>query len=184
MRQVIVASRYAKSLLQLAAEKGVEGAVYEDMKLVAETCRENRELELLLKSPIVRADKKMAILEDIFKDELQELSMGFIDLITSKGREGFLFEIAVEYQDQYKSKHAIITATVTTATGLDADMKSAVLKLVKGSADSEVVLIEQTDADLIGGLILRIGDEQYDGSLQRRLNDLKREFGNNSFIAN
>ena len=184
MGQVIVASRYAKSLLKLAAEKGVDAAVYNDMKLVAMTCHENRDLELLLKSPIVKVDKKITILEAIFKEQVNAISLSFLNIITKKKRENFLYEIAIEYQNQYKFKHAIVTATVTTATGLDADMKSAVLKLIKGSADSEVELIERTDVDLIGGLILRIGDNQYDGSLQRRLNDLKLEFEGNPHIAN
>ena len=184
MRQTLVASRYAKSLLGLVSERGVEGVTYDDMKLVAQTCEESRELELLLKSPIVKSDKKTAILKEIFKGKLSELTERFIQTIVKNRRENYLYEIAKEYLVQYKSKNNIITAMVTTATGLDADMKSAVLKLVKGSADSEVELVERTDADLIGGLILRIGDKQYDGSLQRRLSDLKQEFGNNSFIAN
>ena len=184
MRNVIVASRYAKSLLLLASEKGVEGTTYEDMKLVADTCDESRDLELLLKSPVVKSDKKIQILNSIFKGKLNELSLKFLDLITNNKREGFLHDIAIEYQEQYKAKHAIITATVTTATGLDDDMKSAVLKLIKGSGNSEVELIQRIDKDLIGGLILRIGDQQYDGSLQRRLSDLKQEFGNNTYIAN
>ena len=167
MGQVIVAARYAKSLLRLAAEKGTEAAIYSDMKLVAKTCEENRDLELLLRSPIVKVDKKTTILEAIFKDKVNPLSQSFLNIITKKKRENFLPEIAIEFQNQYKRKHAIVTATVTTATGLDAEMKSAVLKLIKGSADSEVELIELTDTNLIGGMIVRIGDNQYDGSLQR-----------------
>ena len=183
MGNVIIASRYAKSLLHLAAEQGVENAIYDDMRLVSSTCEESRELDLLLKSPIVKAEKKISILEAIFKGKLNKLSQSFMDLITKNKREAFLYEIARAYQTQYKAKHAIITATVTTASGLDADMKSAVLKLVKGSANSEVELIEKTDNEIIGGLILRIGDNQYDGSLQRRLSDLRQEFGGN-YLAN
>ena len=78
MRQVIVASRYAKSLLLLAGEKGVDGEIYENMKLVADTCDENRDLDLLLKSPIVKADKKISILEAIFKGKLNEISLSFV----------------------------------------------------------------------------------------------------------
>jgi len=162
----------------------VEETTYEEMKLVAEVCQENRELELLLKSPVVKAHKKMAILSAIFKGRLSELTFSFIKIITSNRREGFLYEIALEYQDQYKVQNSIVTATVTTATGLDASMKSAVLKLIKNNARSEVELIERTDEALIGGLILRIGDQQYDGSLVRCLNDLKQEFDNNTFIVN
>ncbi len=184
MRHVIVASRYAKSLLQLAEEQGVEETIYEDMKLVASVCKESRELELLLKSPVVKAHKKMVIMGAIFEGKLNELALNFINLIASNRREGFLYQIALEYQDQYKAKNSIVTATVTTAIGLDASMKSAVLKLIQKSDRSEVELIERTDEDLIGGLILRIGDKQYDGSLQRCLNDLKQEFNNNTLIVN
>lgn len=183
MSNLIIATRYAKSLLQLASEKGAEKAIYDDMILIENTCVESRELELLLKSPIVKAQKKIAILDAVFKDQIHKISQNFIDIIARNKREALLYDIAIAFQNQYKIKNDILTATVTTAVGLDANTKSAVLQLIKNSAKSEVELIERTDADIIGGLILRIGDKQYDGSLQRRLSDLKQEFGEN-YLAN
>lgn len=68
--------------------------------------------------------------------------------------------------------------------GLDAEMRNAVLKLVQDSTKSEVELVEKKDPDLIGGLILKIGDKQYDGSLQRSLNDLRKELNVKKYLAN
>ena len=126
----------------------------------------------------------MAILKTLFEGRLSDLSEGFIDIIVKNRRDVYLQDITLEFQNQYKAANNIVTAVVTNAEGLDADMKSAVLKLVKDSSKSEVDLIERKDKDLIGGLILRVDDKQYDGSIQRRLGDLRKEFGEKTYMAN
>ena len=174
MKGARVSSRYAKSLLGLAKERGELEHAFADMKLIAETCENNKELALLLKSPIIKSDKKTQVLDAIFGNKICKLSNEFIQTITRKGREGLLYIIAVEFQNQYKLEKNIVTAIVTSASGLDDILRKKVLDLVKGSAGSEVELIENKDKNLIGGLIVRLGDKQVDASIHRKLNDLKK----------
>jgi len=174
MKGTRVSSRYAKSLLGIAKEQGELEQAYSDMKLISETCENNKELTLLLKTPIVKADKKIQVLDALFSNHIGKLSMRFVQTIARKGRERFLYTIAVEFQNQYKVEKNIVTAVVTSATGLDEKLRKKVLELVKNSVASEVELIENQDKDLIGGFIVRLGDKQVDASIHRKLNDLKK----------
>jgi F-type H+-transporting ATPase subunit delta len=82
-----VAYRYARSLMELAQEKGVLAGVHEDMRLVGSTCAANRELVVLLNSPVVKADKKDRILEQVFAGKVGQLTATFMGILVRKGRE-------------------------------------------------------------------------------------------------
>lgn len=177
-----LSSRYSRSLLLLAIERGELNQVFEDMKLIAKTCHENRELVILLRSPIIKTDKKSVILHELFADKISKTSMAFIEIITNKRREYFLEKIAEEFTNQYKENNNIATATVTTTLKLDSSLREKILTLVKNKTKQEVELIERIDEKLIGGFVLRIGDTQIDASIHRKLSDLKKNFSENPYV--
>src|SRR6187200_1447433 len=125
-----VARRYAKSLLDLARERGEIEAVNNDMKLLAQVCSSNHDLRLLLSSPIISSDKKHAILKRVFSGKISAMSMSFFDIISRKGRESYMEGIALEYTRLYKEYKGIQTAIVTSAVGLDDKLRSEVYKMV------------------------------------------------------
>jgi F-type H+-transporting ATPase subunit delta len=182
MQGTRVASRYAKSFIDLAMEQGVLEQAYNDMKYITEVCESTHEFVTFLKSPIIKTDKKQAVLKQIFSGKLNKVTDAYIHLITSKKREIYLAEIAVEFINQYKEKKKILTAVVTTANGIDDVIRKKVMEIVKGLSTSEVVLKEKINKDIIGGYILRVGDKQVDASIARKLNSLKRSFNENPFI--
>lgn len=182
MTGVKLASRYSRSLLLLAIERGELEEVYNDMKLVANTCSENKDFTVLLRSPIIKTDKKRSILREIFAGKINKTSMAFLEIITNKRREYFLEKIAVEFLSQYKENKKITSATVTTSVKLDNDLKEKILALIKNQMKQDVDLVELVDEKLIGGFILRIGDTQIDSSIQRRLNDLRKSFKENPYV--
>ena len=181
MAHTKVASRYAKSFLGLVAEKGKLDEAIQDMELVQKTISENRELVILLKSPVVKTDKKISILESIYGKHLSEASMLFINLITKKRREGVLPEIADSFIAQYKAMKGITTAKVTSATVLSDDAKKKIADLVQKEVGGTVELSTEINPDLIGGFVLRIGDKQLDTSILNKVNKLKQEFGKNLY---
>ena len=146
------------------------------------TCRENRELHVLLKSPVVKTDKKQEILKEIFGSKIEKMTAEFIDIICTKRREMYIEEIAEEFTEQYKEYKNILTAIVTTAFGLDDELRKKVLDVVKKSYNSEVELVEKIDKDLIGGFIIRVGDKQDDTSIARKLRALHRAFNENPYV--
>ena len=79
-----VAKRYAKSLINLSNEKGVIDAVNNDMKLFSSVCNENQDLALLLSNPIIRGDKKLSILKQIFGQRVSAMTMAFFEIVIRK----------------------------------------------------------------------------------------------------
>ena len=176
-----VASRYAKAFLELVSEKGELDKALSDMELVLSTTEENRELLMLLKSPVVNTDKKVKILSEIYGKQLSEASMLFIKLIAKNRRESALPEIAQAFVAQYKAIKGITSATVTSATVLSDDAKKKIADLVQKEVGGSVELSTEINPDLIGGFVLRIGDKQLDTSILNKVNKLKQEFGKNLY---
>jgi F-type H+-transporting ATPase subunit delta len=183
MIETKVAKRYAKSLLDLSNEKGSLDAVANDMKLLASVCDANRELSALLASPIINSDKKLSILKKVFSGKMNQLSIAFFEIITKKGREAYLEAIAKEFNRQYKEMKGIQTAVITSAVGLDENLRSEVYNIIRKSADSEIELVEKVDKNLIGGFVLRMGDKQYDASVATELKRLTRKFSENPYLS-
>ncbi|HRH65433.1 MAG TPA: ATP synthase F1 subunit delta [Bacteroidia bacterium] len=182
MVETKVSKRYAKSLIELAQERGVTDTVQADMKLFADTCAQNRDLSLLLSNPIIQSDKKMEILRKIFGGKMNALSISFFEIVTRKSREAYLEHIAKSYITLYKTQKGILTAEVTSAIGLDENLRKKVYAMVSNSGKSEVELIEKIDPKLIGGFVLRIGDKQYDASISAELRKLAKEFSSNPYV--
>jgi len=154
---MIVATRYAKSLLDLAVEKSQLEAVYADMLQVKSICDSSKEFVNFLNSPIIKADKKIATMKAVFEGKLSAITSGFLTIVASKRRESVIPAMATSFIEQYRSHKNIFTAVVTSANGLDAATKQKALELVKSQLSGEVELVEKVDANIIGGFILKIG---------------------------
>ncbi len=177
-----LAVRYAKSLMDLSLEKGNLEKVCADMKLVNTICKGSHDLQVVLKSPIIKTDKKQSILKALFDGKVDKMTSGYLQLLAVKKRERYIEVIAEEFIEKYKEHKKIITAVITTAYGIDEDVRKSVQKLIKDSLKSEVELVEKVDKDLIGGFILRIGDKQDDTSILRKIRLLNRVFSENPYI--
>lgn len=183
MSDIRVASRYAKSVIDLAIEKGCLDEVHTDMLLLANVCNENRELVSLLKSPIVKSDKKYNVLSSIFTGKVNALTLAFFKIITQKGREQALPSISEEVHNLYNELKGIQKAQVITASALNDELRNEFKSLVVSSTGKTVELTEKIDEDIIGGYILRIADKQIDESIKSKLNKIKVKFSSNPFIS-
>ncbi|MDP2386747.1 MAG: ATP synthase F1 subunit delta [Bacteroidota bacterium] len=179
---MVVAIRYAKSLLGLAVERGLLEEVYKDMMHIREICYSNRDFVAFLESPVIKTDKKQEILTELFKGKINDLTFAFINIITEKRREGYVDDIAKAFDGEYKKHKNILSAVITSAAGIDATTRAKVMELVKATTTGEVELTEKIDKDLIGGFVIKIGDNQVDASVSRTLNDLRKNFSENPFV--
>lgn len=179
MSVIRIASRYAKSLLDLGKDQGVMNEVVSDMEGFSKMV-ENRDLYLLLKSPIINAGKKAEIFNALFDGKVNKLTKAFFDIILRKGREGYLPEIATEFLDQYKRIQGISSVKLTTAAPIsDSTLESIKAKLLASEVTDESVDIETSvDESLIGGFIVKIGDKQIDASVSHKLAQLAKEMTN------
>jgi F-type H+-transporting ATPase subunit delta len=183
MRGVKIASRYARSLLLLSVERNQLDKAYADVMSIHQVIASSKDLQLLLQSPVVKGDVKIRILSKIFS-ETGELVGGFFKLLTDKGREALLPAITQSFIEQVKKFRNITTAEVISAVPLDGETKKRVEVLAASIAGGVVDLNAKVSADIIGGFVLKIGDLQIDRSIASEINNLKRDFEKNPFVAN
>lgn len=172
------AIRYAKAVLALAREQDATEAVYEDMQLVKETVAGSRELQLMLKNPVIKTDVKKSALREIFAS-VHKISGDLIDILAANNRIALLGQVAGQYVGVYDEAHGRQVAVVTTAVPLTDRLKAGVLQKVKELTGKDAVLKNIIDEGIMGGFILRIGDLQYNASIANRLSNLKRTFSFN-----
>lgn len=173
MKSTKSAIRYATSLLDLAIEKNQVDAVLDDMRYVVAVSNSSREFQLLLNSPIVNSDKKIAVINELF-GHFQQLSKAFLELITKKGREALIEIIATSFEDIVYKYKGVTPVTITSAVPLSEETKKNILAKVKGITSNSVELTEKIDPSLIGGFIVRAYDKQIDASVASQLNNLKQ----------
>jgi F-type H+-transporting ATPase subunit delta len=179
MKGTRASARYAKSLLDLALERNELEKVYADIQLILHTIRENRDLAAMLKSPVIKTEKKKIVLNEIFSKELSAVTNSFLQLIATHKREEYVDMIGEEFIAKYKKHKNILTAVITTASGLDEELRKKIYELVKKQMNSEIELVEKINKELIGGFILRVGDKQNDTSILGKIRLLERTFKEN-----
>ena len=177
------AIRYAKAILSFALEQQKEVEVNNDMLLIAATINESTDLQLLLTSPVVKTDLKKSALKAVFATKISSLSEGLINLLIDNKRLAILEEVAKKYTVIYDSLKGIEVAKVTTAVPLTDELNKQVLNKVKEITGKNATIENIVNPDIIGGFILRVGDVQYDASVANKLQVLKRQFADESFVA-
>jgi F-type H+-transporting ATPase subunit delta len=178
-----LASRYAKSLLDLSVERGVLETVYADMLFLQQLNRGSREFLALLRSPVVAADKKLGAINAVTAGKISEMTIAFTALLVNKGREAELPEIITAFIRQYKEYKGIHVVKLTTATPVSEEMKSAIIEQVRKTSDMKNIELEtKVNPDIIGGFVLQAGDKMIDASISYELSQISRQFENNDFI--
>lgn len=178
-----LAGRYAKSLLDMAIERQQLSAVYADMKFLSSVCKSNPDFVRVLKSPIIKADTKDSIIESITSGRVSELTGLFIRLLVSKTRESNLPEIVHSFIDQYNKLNDIHQVKITTPAPLSDEMREVLLRKIKSDTPIQKIELEAVvNPDLIGGFTMEMGGVLVDASIQRDLNDVKKNFKSNEYI--
>ncbi len=184
MKQSRATIRYAKSLISISKEQNSLETSFNDMLLVSSVCSSNKDFVNLLKTPIVKTDLKIKILNELLAKSISDLTLSFIILITKKKREILLPEIAECFIALYKNNKNIKEVSVVTAKPLDDDLRKEVMSYIEKQSNSKIELEEIIDESLIGGAIIRMDDKQLDASISSKLKSLKNQFSENLYIQN
>jgi F-type H+-transporting ATPase subunit delta len=182
MHETKAAIRYARSLFSLSVERNELKAVSDDMSLIDKTISENRELALMLKSPIIKSDAKEAVIKSVFESKIGETTAAFLDLIIRKRREMHIHEIVRHFVILVLELNGIEEVLLTTAHKVDDAFRKKIIQFVEQKTGNKVELTEKIDPSIIGGFILRYGDNQIDTSLERELEMLRQEFNKNLYV--
>jgi F-type H+-transporting ATPase subunit delta len=179
-----LAHRYAKSILDLAEDRNSLDELVVDMRLLQETLDGSKDLRVMLKSPVIPSDKKEKVLHEIFSKRLSELSYMFINLLVRKGREEHIDEMVDSFMELYNKKNHIIKAKLTTAVPVDQQTVDTLIALLMTEEGTKSVEIStEVDPTIIGGFVLQHGDLLLDNSVERRLQLIKEQIQDNSYIS-
>ncbi|MGE8552651.1 ATP synthase F1 subunit delta [Chryseobacterium jejuense] len=171
-----VAKRYAQGLLDFTNESGQTAAVFSEMKDVVKIMIESQDLNKFFLTPYIDAKKKIEVANEIFKG-LSASSQNLIKLVIKHGRESQLKNIAQEFINKVEDINGVQRVTLTTATQLSKENIDQILRstnLVNANSNFDLKLI--INQDILGGYILRVGDQQVDASVKTKLNQVKKDF--------
>jgi len=185
MQNPRLATRYAKSLLDLAVEQNCLEAVLLDMQALNRICSMSRDFAVMLKSPVISGDKKLAVVFEVLKSyNVNTLTTAFINLLVTKGRELNLPEIAGAFVTQYNALKNIRTVTLTTAAAMSDTVKGTLVAKIAGyMPDDTVDLKTEVDESLIGGFVLEVEDKLYDASVKKSLNDIRTKLLDYTYVT-
>lgn len=169
------AIRYAKAILSVATDNQTSEKIQLEMDEIARTIASNAALNEALKSPVVKLSEKAAVLDKVFNNFSPELKSLFQTLAQNK-RIDLLEEISLQYKQLYDQLNNKEVATVTTAVPMTSAMEAKVMAKLKTLSSKKISLKKTVDETILGGFILRVGDQQYNASVSNQLNELKNKF--------
>jgi len=175
--------RYAKSIYDLAKEKGMTADALVDMQLISETCKGSRDLLVMLKSPVVPSDAKQAVLRKVFDAHFKSaLSRLLMDILVRKGREQYLDAVAAGFIQIHDEEHKVLRGKLTSAFALSAAQINSIRDQMQARTGETFEMEVVVDTALIGGFTLQVGDKFFDGSIASSLQDMTKEFKKNPYI--
>ncbi len=169
-----VAAVYAKALLGATEKTGNTGELLEELtSLVEDVFPEIPKFSDVLGSPRVTHEEKVTLLDKAFGGKMTPQLLNFLKVVSSHGRLDCLAEIAHASRKLYNQQRGVKEIKVTTAEELSPEMREELRGQLAERFGGEVELHAVVDASLIGGMIIRVGDTVYDGSILNRLNRLR-----------
>ena len=167
--------RYAKAFFLTAKEKKLLETFNADIQLINEVCKTSTDFILLLESPIIKVSNKEKLITEIFKGKVHETTLNFLLLIVKNKREVHIPGICRNFLDLTRKDQNIRSALLVTATVVPSEMISKISSLLEEQLKSKVELTSKVDENIIGGIVLRLEDKQYDASVATQIKKIKQK---------
>lgn len=171
----LVAGTYGEALFDLALEMKSLDTIEEEIKVVKEVFRDNKELVKFLNHPKITKEEKVAFIETVLKGKVSDSVTGFLVIILKKGRQDAITEIFDYFLAKVREHKNIGVAYVTSALELSQEEQDRIeQKLLATTKYVQFEMNYKVDASILGGLIIRIGDRVVDSSLKTKLGNLSK----------
>ncbi|MDX2133316.1 MAG: ATP synthase F1 subunit delta [Saprospiraceae bacterium] len=179
-----IATRYAKSLIDLAKDQGKLDVMIADIETIHRANSQVKELRQMFRSPVIPAERKLAVVESVFRGKIDDLMVDYLHLLIKRGREVYAPEITEEFIRQYKEQKHITPVRITSAEPLSDKVMKTLREQILATGLSHENLEIQTvvDPSIIGGFIIEFSDKRYDASIEAKLKDLESMFSKNLYV--
>ena len=174
----LVSKRYAAALFEIAKEKEAMDDFEKEASLVCQILEKEPELLKLLEHPQVLMEEKIKIMETTFDGKIHDELLGLFVLIIKKNRQVFLIEILEQFLGLVKEAKGQVKAIVTSAIPLTNKQLAQIKETLEKNTHKTIELESKVDKSIIGGIVIRVGDQVVDASIQGKLNGLKAQLNN------
>lgn len=171
---VVVAKRYAKSIFSLAKERGFLDSTFKEITIINEIFNVNKDLINFITNPVVNFDKKKKIIETVFSDNLESFSKSILYFIIENKRANLITQIFEEFNILYRKEKNILQIDLITAKKASESLKSSIIK--KFGMGSDVLLREKIDKSILGGILIKSENKQFDSTVINSINKIKSNF--------
>jgi F-type H+-transporting ATPase subunit delta len=169
-----LAQVYARSLFEVAREQGKLDVLREQLAQLADALRENKDLEVFFFSPYFSTKEKQEALGELL-DGADEVLLNFLNLLIENHRMPVIFHIRRQYERRWDEENKTLPVEITSAIELDSAMTESLGKTIGERAGRKVQLAARVDPDILGGIVIRVGNSILDASIRSRLEQLRRQ---------
>lgn len=166
--------RYAKAFFSTAKEKKLLDTLSTDIQLITEVCNNSADFILLLQSPVIKVSKKEKLIAEIFKGKVHELTLNFLVLIVRNRREAHIPGICRNFLDLTRKDQNIKSVLLVTAVKVPATILEKISTLLEKQLKCKIEITGKVDENMIGGMVLRLDDIQYDASVATQIKKIKQ----------
>ena len=169
-----IAEVYARALFEVAKEHDVLDRVHDELGEFADALSEDRTLQLFLFSPYFSSEEKREGVKKIVSDA-DERFVNFLELLAERHRMPVLFRIKREFDGRWADEHQLLPVTVTSAVELDEGLADEIGKRIQDETGRTVELSSTVDPEVLGGLMVRVGNMVLDATVRNRLERLRKQ---------
>ncbi|NLM96861.1 MAG: F0F1 ATP synthase subunit delta [Halanaerobiaceae bacterium] len=169
MRQNEIAKKYSLALFELGKEENKLTEFREQLEIITNTIEENTDLKKMLFHPLITPEDKKKILQELFSSAVSDEILNFLKILLEKRREKYIRAILNDFTALMNKENGILEVEVISAVELSAELKDKLEQKLINLSGYKIILKERVSPDIIGGLILKIGDQVIDGSIRHDL---------------
>jgi len=169
-----IAQVYARSLFEVAKEKGNLDRVREELGEIAEALDSNRELSVFFFSPYFSTEEKKSGLESVISGA-DPIVVNFLELLVENRRMPVIFRVRRAFDRLWEEENKLLPVQITSAVALDSDVVERIGEEIGRQTGRKVELTADVDPDVLGGIVLRVGNSILDASIRNRLEQLRKQ---------
>jgi len=169
----LVAKRYAQALFEVAYESKNHKEVQEELLSLVNIFETNPSFYELLKTPLIPKQEKKQVIKDVLEGRVSKEVINFCYILLDKSREGLFFDITKHFKKLSDDVENMTDAVAITAIPMAPDDMVRLEQKLSNISKKQVKLINEVDASVVGGILIKIGDKVIDGTIRSRLWNIK-----------
>ena len=171
----IVANRYAEALFQIGEEENLTDMMYKELSDVVNLIKVNQDFFSVLKSPVISKKEKISLIDNIFENKININIKNFLKILIEQDRISFILDISDSYKELLNEKNNILEGFVISAIPMKKEEIKELEEKLSKKYNKNVTLENKVDKSILGGVLVRLGNEEIDGTVKTRLDKMKEQ---------